>query len=303
VTPEVVRNPLAERFLDERGLTWELKVIPIADIDIEQSLHNQARINPIDPELVDRYAQAMEAGAVFPAGLFGINGKSGKKIVADANHRVQAHMALKRPMIWAYVFKYDNEAQFRSVSRTANAILNGRDNTEEERLMHAAMFVEQGVDRKTAAVQNGVSVSRLNTYLAAQKARRRFEALGIGHRAYADISDGNCNDLSSSLMDPAVRKGIELLRAGVPSRTIAKVAREAKNSGHTDAQKAQAQVEALQLLDGSRHGGASGLITAKRDTVRLRLLGAFKVVNEIYSSGRAEEFEKELAELGALCDG
>lgn len=302
MTPDAVRNPLTERFLDDRGLKWELKTIPLADIDIDKSHHNQARIETVDPDLVERYRQHDEVGAVFPAIIVGRNGRGSKYVIGDGIHRVEAKLKNKRQMVWAYTFTYEDDAEFRSVSRTANAILNGRDNSEPERLMHAAAFVDQGVDRKTAAYQCGVTPNRLATYIRAVEARQRFADLGIGAGMYKSLSDNALVDVAGAAADGAVRRALEMVKAGVPSKQVLKALKEAKTAGHTETKRSEAQIAALLDLLESRTGGdARQLTRLKRDTMRMRLLGAFKVVNEIRESGRADEFADDLAKLRDLC--
>lgn len=252
--------------------------------------------------LVERYQQHDESGAVFPAIIVGKNGKANRYVIADGIHRYEAKRQNHRPMVWAYVFPYDTDIQFRSVSRTANAILNGRDNSEAERLIHAAAFVDQGVDRKTAAYQCGVSPSRLGTYITAQTARQRFADLGIGHRAYADLSDKAISDLSATLADGAVRKALDMIRGGVGINTVLKVVRQAKSEKKTETSRAEAQVEALTVLAEIETGGrAAGLLKGRKDTLRMRVLGCIKALEEVEASGRAEEFANELAHIRRLC--
>lgn len=303
MTPDSVTSPLTERFLEERGLDWELKVIPIADIDMDLSLRNQARIAPADPELAERYRQSDEAGAVFPAVIACKNGSpSSKYVLGDGIHRTLAKTKNKRPMIWAYCVQVDTTEQFYAISRTANAILNGRDNSEAERLMHAAAFVDQGVDRKTAAVQCGVSQGRLDSYIQAQRARSRFRDLGIGLRQYDHLGDSTLANLSSATTDGAARRVFEILAAKVPTQNVIKVLREAR-SANTESARANAQVEALNhLLETTTGGNARALVQGKKDTTRIRLLGAIKVVTEINQSGKRDQYDTELGQLRDLCD-
>ena len=63
------RRKDVEDWLDEHGVSWEYDpALPVARIDVERSLQNQARVyQKLDPERVGQYAEAIERGDQFPA--------------------------------------------------------------------------------------------------------------------------------------------------------------------------------------------------------------------------------------------
>ncbi len=52
--PDIVRSPQVEALLEELDLRWHLAQVPLEDIDENASLHNQARLVPLDEVRLDR---------------------------------------------------------------------------------------------------------------------------------------------------------------------------------------------------------------------------------------------------------
>lgn len=84
-TPAVVGGDAKlEKWLDSKGVTWEFYPrLDVDQFDLDKSLHNQARFEPIDDQRVDSYTEAMKRGDQFPPVI--AHGKLGKLIMADGN--------------------------------------------------------------------------------------------------------------------------------------------------------------------------------------------------------------------------
>lgn len=63
------RRPDVEKWLSDHGVEFEYwPDFPIDEIDLEKSLHNQARMfEPLDDTVVRQYAEAFSRGDHFPA--------------------------------------------------------------------------------------------------------------------------------------------------------------------------------------------------------------------------------------------
>lgn len=289
--PDEVRVPQAEALLRELGLDFELRFVAFDEIDNAASLRNQARIEPLTEERVDRYAASRAAGAVFPATIVGRNGKK-KLITADGNHR---HAALRQSHddgTWAYVFKYSSDGEFRGIADLANARLNGAENSLQERLMHAAHHVDNGVPLNKAGALFGVTAKQISAYQAAQKARARLHDLGIHARSYSDLSDSTLGVLSGAAVDDALRPALAAIRSGIKITDIKSALREASKEARSDRERTERQLAAIKELEES-HSKASASVLVKgeqkkRDTTRMRLSGALQVIKEVIGTNNED---------------
>lgn len=291
VVPETSVNPLAEALLDELGLEWQLVMLPREQIDHEKSLRNQARIDPIHKDLVERYTEARKNGAVFPAILVGFNGGSTGR-TADGNHRVESGDVVGVELHPAYRFSYASEQEFRAVADLANARLNGAESTLEERLMHAADHVARGVPNHKAAALFGVGKSQLAIFVSAQRVRERLRALGIGARAHADVTDATLVKIASVATDETIGPALKAIRTGHPALGVIKTLRDAGQNELTVEGKTQAQMESLALLHRSameaKASDLTGAEKRKRDTTRMRLIGCIKAIEDATADPRPD---------------
>lgn len=279
---ESYRNPQAERLLAELGLDWELQRIPITQIDRTASLANQARFEPVQEALVERYTTALSQGAVFPPIIVGI--VNGKYVVADGNHRFLANEAADRDSILVYSFTISRD-DFTTLSALANTRLNGAENTMSERLAHANDAVNRGANSVDAAIQFGVTPNALATYRKAEATRLRLTALGMSVSSYAGLSDHALSKITTGMTDEAVRLAIDALNKGIsPQRVFDAISGTQKvqpYSARVELQTAQLQelftsASNAGKLKGRPKKGASG-------TRLMRLQGALTVINEALS--------------------
>jgi hypothetical protein len=171
------RDPRIEDWLTERGVTWEfVEALAVADIDEWHSLTNQARLEALDAETVDRYAEDMKRGHVFPAILVRRRGS----LLANlgGNHRVAGARKAKRKTLAAYVVECDDRTS-RILALEDNRF-HGLAPAEEERLLQAVQLVESGdADPFEAAAIVGVSGSKLARELVVVKGDRKAKQLGV----------------------------------------------------------------------------------------------------------------------------
>lgn len=298
--PMAVRNPQAEALLDEMGFEWRLDLIRIDSIDRERSLANQARFTPLDTEYVETLVRAGEAGAIYPAIIVGINGQKGSKcITADGNHRREMALTLERELIWAYVAEYDDFDQFLSLSYIANSRLNGRPNSLEEKVAHAASFVDKGVPKNAAAIQCGVSPRQIDTYRGARTARERFKRLGIGDRSFSSVTDSALVHISGAAADGAVRDALRLHADGVTVAQVCKLMRDASVGKLTEEEKGSAQIRALKAMGEQASKTTAAALTphnrSRKRMLDVRLLGCLKTIEE--AQEKAPEHDEILARI------
>src|SRR5689334_10226051 len=83
------RRPDVEAWLAERHVPYTFDpALEVGSVDQVASLANQARLEPLDPDVVERYAADMARGDHFPPVLARQQGK--KIVLLGGNHRLAA---------------------------------------------------------------------------------------------------------------------------------------------------------------------------------------------------------------------
>lgn len=176
------RRPEIEAWLDVHGVAWEFDpVMPVESIDFDASLANQARLEALDEEAVERYSADMERGDVFPAVIIRRVGKAGarteKRILVGGNHRTAAARRAKRETLPAYIVKGDTAAIVRLMYEDNRR--HGLPLGEEERVLAALHLIEMGDAPSEAARTLGLTHTKVAQAHGAREADRRAAQLGV----------------------------------------------------------------------------------------------------------------------------
>ena len=286
---DAYRNPIAERIMEELGLAFELTEIALGSIDKDRSLSNQARLDPVRAEVVDRYTAALTGGARFPAII--VADLKGRRVIAGGNHRFLAHEAAGEDSIMAYVASVPNEETFQTLANLDNA-RHGVESTLEERLLHAADAVSQGATPADAANQFGVSSAQLATFRKATLVIARLRSLGINARAYASLPYTALAKISTNMTDDAVKVALKALNAGISPQRVADAVSGTYNVTPYTA-RTEVQIAALDDLITARSDagkllppdGTKGKRRGSPDTTLLRLQGALTVIRTVTEPG------------------
>lgn len=167
-----VRIPELEVWLDERSVPWKLvPAFDVAGIDYAAGLDNQARLRPLDDEVVERYTADMVAGAVFPAIVLRVV-QDGDPSPLGGNHRLAAARAARRPVVAAYSVGPMDDLTAQLLALEDNR-RHGLPLTDEERLYHAVELSRTAFRQEEAASIAGIPVSKLRLQLQANKAAGR----------------------------------------------------------------------------------------------------------------------------------
>lgn len=185
VTPAPSRHPSQrediEAWLDEKGVRWTFKPdVPVAKINVEKSLRNQARINQVLNEAqVETYVEAMKRGDSFPGIIVYLEGS--KYIAVDGNHRIAA-AAVTTEKISVYELAKDTAAQVLvAMTYEANA-KHGLPNSIDERLRHAVHMIESaGASQEMAASRLNLSKAAVGRAWSKHKADNRARDVGLTH--------------------------------------------------------------------------------------------------------------------------
>jgi len=172
-------DAITEATLNRMSLRWERMDVPISEIDLELSRHNNARlaVNGLDDDTVLTYCEAMQDGAVFPAGI-GYMSRKGKVVLVAGNQRVAAADLAHMPRFPIYVLTNPTRLQILELTATNNN-QHGLSLRYEERLAHAAQFVAEGSTQIAATQKFNVTQSRLGSYIRQQASRNRLMGLRV----------------------------------------------------------------------------------------------------------------------------
>lgn len=177
--------PELEAWFDTQGLTWELTTVDVDRIDQVAGLTNQARHEPLDRDVVERYAADMVNGDQFPPVV--LHDDDGTLVPVGGNHRIAATMHAGIGTLAAYVVK--------SVTAEVEWLLAIEDNrrhglplSDAERIHHALRLLDDGRTVPQAAAIVGVSENKLQRHVGAAKADRRAAELGVDMQTWSTLS-------------------------------------------------------------------------------------------------------------------
>ena len=256
-----------ERWLTERNVTFTYHPdLPIDQVDIVAGIANQARLEPVDPDVVDRYAADMDRGDTFPPVLLVRCGRN-RLVPLGGNHRLAAARRLDKPTIAAYVIDAEPEMATRLMYEDNRR--HGLPPGDEERILQATHLVNTGYTIAAAAEVVGLPRHKIDAAIGTAEADKRAAALGI--KGWATLNKGSRARLGAIRSDPVLAEAAQLAIGTFMGnedvrQLVAELGRtrsDAEALTHLtkigDAQKAKAQRTA---------GGK-----ASKQTARSRLLG------------------------------
>lgn len=192
-------------------------------------------------DTVDRYAQQMKAGAVFPAIVV-----NDKLEVVDGNSRLVAAMRSKKETIAAYVCSDVSGLQAHSLSVELNQT-HGLPMTEEEVRSFVRGAVEAGrkLDRKAYARITGVTARTLAVWMAAKRFEIRASRAGLTSEQISELPDSARAALNVARLEPVFIQATALaLDTRIPIRELSRVI--------TDANDASSEAQALAVVAQAR---------------------------------------------------
>lgn len=276
VTKRRGRSPELEGWLEERGVSFTfVEALPLEQIDRASSLANQARLEPLSEDVVDRYAADMSRGDDFPPIVVYRRPRARRYILIGGNHRTASADRSGKAELAAYVVDVDGELATRLTYEDNRR--HGLPPTEEERMIQAIHLVDCGASQVEAAEIVGLSVGRLQRGLGAQRADRRATELGI--RQWPKLPRSVRWRLSSLRSDPVFeRTSLLALSASLSARDVYEVV--------TRLTAARSEAEALALLASEeathsekRNTSAGGAL--RRESARLRMLDSLRCVTAL----------------------
>ena len=177
------RDLRIEGFVEKfEGASWEFVNVHLIEINDALSKRNQARSEPIIPELVERYTRDAIDGAKFPPLLLANDGA--RIYTLDGNNRRAALMAACIEFWPAYIVTA-SATVFDLMARTANTTNGAPLTPAEQRVLIHDLHTRGTFTRAQIASLAGVTESVATRIITAEKARKR----ATSERHAAKLSD------------------------------------------------------------------------------------------------------------------
>lgn len=213
---------------------------------------NQVRLSEhrAPKAMVDRYAEQMKAGAIFPA--IAVNDRYE---IVDGNSRWMAAQRNKKETIAAYVCSDLSALQARSLSVELNQ-LHGLSMTDEEIRAFVTGAVEEGqvLDPKAYARMTGVKASTLARWAAATHFDMRAARDGLASDRLKDLADSVRAALNVARLEAVFMQVTSLaIDARVPAVQLRALI--------TEANAAPSEAEALAVVARAREARSEDIRT------------------------------------------
>lgn len=142
-----MRMPSYEQALQKFGIPFEyVDAVPLADINVNRGKLMQARLDPIDQNLVGEYSRMLGEGFEPPPLLLWKHGRS-LLVPLDGNQRLAANaecpIKARRKTFSAYIVKLDDQMVVDRLCWQFNNTVNGRRLSYDECMEHAITFVRK----------------------------------------------------------------------------------------------------------------------------------------------------------------
>lgn len=185
------RSSDVERMLaNDYHVSWTYEPeFDIALIDVQRSLENQARIEPISLERLESYTELWIAGALFPPIIcyWVGRGKNKKLVACDGNHRIGSAIQAGRTTIDVYVLDAKTRPEtIDLITQTANAF-HGKNMTLEEQIRAAMHFMDNRTSAKKAALRTGLTENQVRTARNKHEVEKRADDAGVNPTEWDDI--------------------------------------------------------------------------------------------------------------------
>lgn len=172
-----MKDEAVEAWLTELEIAWQyVDELDLGNVDTKASLRNQARLEAINDETLERYTEDMRRGDVFPPILVRAR-PNGTYVVLGGNHRYKAAVAAKAALS-AYIVECSDETALR-LSYEDNR-RHGLPPSEAERVRQAQHLVA-ALNWSTVAAARvvGITPNKLQRAILATEFVTRCRRLGM----------------------------------------------------------------------------------------------------------------------------
>lgn len=292
------RRPEIERILDDFHVEWEFDPNNKIDvIDEKRSLSNQARVDqPIMPDLVETYAEAMKQGDLFPAVVIHKDGQ--KWVTVDGNHRLVASKKAGKTVLPAY--KVKAKAETLRVLMTMLNVIHGRALSEKEKLWHAFFLIDAGTTQEKAAEVLRLPIGRLRNAWSLEKANRRAREVGIRGRAWTEMPQSTRTRLNNVSNDTAFKALFDLaskaeLSGPEVNRVVTEINKQRSEAGQLKV--IETEGEMLRTRIQSTGGGTVKREVSPKHQLRMHLAAIAKVNLDTIPALCTDTEKEQIAEV------
>lgn len=162
-------------WIEERSLSWELADLAVERIDMDMSRDNQVRLQALNEEVVERYAEDMRRGDTFPPIIVAAHG-AGFRILGG-NHRHAAAAVAGQSHIASIIV--DGPAETLQLLSFEDNRKHGLAPSDEDRIGQANILMDQGWSEKAAAEAVGIGVGKVQRARGVEEAERRAVQLDV----------------------------------------------------------------------------------------------------------------------------
>lgn len=190
------RNPIYEQVLDKSGVSWEyLESVSLDQVSRRKGLDNQARLEqPIDEDLVARYAERKREGDQFPAIVCYF--ERNRYIPIDGNNRLAADDKNGTKKGDIYLVKSSDPMVLARLTWIFNNEVNGKRLTRAECIQHAVSYVRLfGQSIKVASETWGLRRDEVTQAVSVVECREALAAAGV--KDTKALTDGGIYALAS----------------------------------------------------------------------------------------------------------
>lgn len=174
------RQAATETWLDTLNLDWTYEPdLDLTRVDEKASRSNQARLEALNEDVVDRYTADYERGDPFPPLLAFRRARSPKVVLIGGNHRHAAATAAGHTTHPAYLIApgLDDHTLIRLAYEDNRR--HGHAPSNDERVAQALHLIDSGLAQTEAGALVGLSRSRLQWAINAIEADRRARRLDV----------------------------------------------------------------------------------------------------------------------------
>lgn len=272
-------DSIAERYVASLGVRWTyLPGLSISKLDRGASLQNNARRGaPIDPILVEQYAEAMRLGARFPAPWVHRQA-NGLYVVDSGNHRMEASFRSRRHQIDVYVLEDTTPGLLRLLRVNLNGLVGYRPARADFVVQAIEWHDRYGGSIRDAAAHFAIPEAQLQQAVRERDSLLRYKKLGIDD---SGLSARHRTRIAALPLNGTVAALTELqVRAKLPeaelSEVIAAVRAEGTEAGQVHTIEAYAARPDVRSRIAANEGGI-GRRAGQRAEYRVALFRSLKM--------------------------
>jgi ParB-like chromosome segregation protein Spo0J len=253
-----------DELLRAKGLSYDMKIVAIADIELSQldggDSHWQMRDQVLDPVVAQRYGDDLGWGTKFPAGVLAKNGS--RYEVVDFHHRIDGARRADFTHVTAYVLGRMKEADRILLGFELNRN-HGKALSDSERVREGVRLIRLGhfATAREAARVLGTDEGRVNKARRLEDAQQKAAEAGVSMVGWARLGKNSQERLGSIEAPGVFREAVnKTLENGLPHEKVNEMVK-AVNAAASEADKIEA-VRNYGLSDDARPSPLRGLADA-----------------------------------------